>query len=401
MVDIQKEKIRNLVSSVYDIQKLRIATGNRIVQSFNIQMGQEPQTKQEDMDENTVKLIETLRSEYKRIADAYVDKQYSEVLTSGDSKDKRKNSYNAKKSGKTAIAKTEISKEKLPAGVDKVELKVVSLAKNASIDTVIKSMTTNENAGINVIKTKLDYELIGTYVDLLETEERMLKVLSKEVEKHPMWDGFFKDVKGCGALMAAMCIAYFDIHRARHVSSFWKYAGLDTVDVVKEDGSIINEGRAARHAKFTEIEYVDKNGETKTKHGLGYNPVLKTKLVGVLGSCLLKAGLRTVKDEKGKPILDANGNKQQTASSKYVECYLDYLHRLNNRSDSEELTAAHKYAMANRYMIKQFIRDLWVTWRSYEGYEVSKPYEVDKLGYKPHKYNEYHDRIADKTKKVV
>ena len=92
MADIQKEKIRNLVSSVYDIQKLRIATGNRIVQSFNIQMGQEPQTKQEDLEEETAKLIEKLRSEYKRITDAYVDKQYSEVSTSGESKNKRKNS---------------------------------------------------------------------------------------------------------------------------------------------------------------------------------------------------------------------------------------------------------------------------------------------------------------------
>ena len=399
MVDIQKEKIRNLVSSVYDIQKLRIATGNRIVQSFNIQMGQEPQTRQEDMDENTVKLIEALRTEYKRITDAYVNKHYSEVLTSGNSKDKRKNSYNTKKSGKTAISKSSMDEEKLPDGVDKIEYKVITLTKNASIDTVIKSMTTNDNAGINMIKTKLDYELIGTYVDLLETEERTLKILSKEVEKHPMWNEFFKDVKGCGALMAAICIAYFDIHRARHVSSFWKYAGLDTVDVVKEDGTIVNEGRAAKHAKFTEIEYVDKNGELKTKHGLGYNPILKTKLVGVLGGCILKSGLRTVKDENGKPVLDADGNKQQTASSKYVQCYLDYLHRLNNRVNSKELTAAHKHSMANRYMIKMFIRDLWVTWRAYEGYEVSKPYEVDKLGYKPHKYNEYHDRVANKSKK--
>lgn len=402
MVDTQKEKIRNLVSSIYDIQKLRIATGNRIVQSFNTQMGQEPQTKQEEMEEDTIKLINALRSEYKRITDAYIDKQYSETFSSGDSKDKRRNSYNnVKNSGKTSIEKLEVTEGVIPDGVDKVEIKVVTLSKNASIDSVIKSMTTNENSGINIIKNKLDYELIGTYVDLLEIEERTLKILSKEVEKHPMWNVFFKDVKGCGALMAAVCISYFDIHKARHVSSFWKYAGLDTVDVVKEDGTIVNEGRAAKHAKFNEFEYVDKYGELKTKHGLGYNPVLKTKLVGVLGSCLLKAGLRTLKDENGKAVLDDNGNKQQIASSTYVQCYLDYMHRLNNRADNDSLTQAHKHAMANRYMIKMFIRDLWVTWRKYEGYEVSKPYEVEKLGYKPHKYNEYHDRVAKEKREVV
>ena len=154
MADIQKEKIRNLVSSVYDIQKLRIATGNRIVQSFNIQMGQEPQTKQEDLEEETAKLIETLRSEYKRITDAYVDKRYSEVLTSGESKDKRKNKYSTTKtSGKTKITKEEVDKDKLPKGVDKEEIKVITLSKNASIDSVIKAMTTDENAGINMIKS--------------------------------------------------------------------------------------------------------------------------------------------------------------------------------------------------------------------------------------------------------
>lgn len=115
---------------MYDIQKLRIATGNRIVQSFNIQMGQEPQTKQEDLEEETAKLIETLRSEYKRITDAYVDKQYSEVVTSGESKDKKKNKYSTTKtSGKTKITKTEVDKDKLPKGVDKEEIKVVTLSK--------------------------------------------------------------------------------------------------------------------------------------------------------------------------------------------------------------------------------------------------------------------------------
>jgi hypothetical protein len=119
--------------------------------------------------------------------------------------------------------------------------------------------------------------------------------------------------------------------------------------------------------------------------------------VGVLGSCLLKAGLRSIKDDKGNPVLDENGNKQYITSSKYAQCYVDYLHRLNNRADKDTLTDAHKHSMANRYMIKMFIRDLWVTWREYENYEVSEPYEVAKLGYKPHKYNEYHERVAKET----
>lgn len=40
--------------------------------------------------------------------------------------------------------------------------------------------------------------------------------------------------------------------------------------------------------------------------------------------------------------------------------------------------------MARRYMIKEFLRDLWVNWRKLEGLEVTEPYEVAKLSMKPH-----------------
>ena len=74
--DTQKQKIRNLVSGIYDIQKLRIAIGNRVVQSFNIQMGQKPSESQEEMEKEVQSMIKKLRSEYNRITDAYIDKSY-------------------------------------------------------------------------------------------------------------------------------------------------------------------------------------------------------------------------------------------------------------------------------------------------------------------------------------
>lgn len=361
ITDIQKEKIRNLISGIYDIQKLRIATGNRIVQSFNIQMGQEPSTRQEDLEEDTQKMIERLRNEYKKITDAYVNKYY-EV----ESKDKDK------------------------------EVITVKLAKNMSVEKIIDKMNEDKNSGVQTIKSKLDYDLMRSYAELCNSEETQLKVLEKEVKAHYLWDKFFKDVKGCGTLMAAVCLAYFDIDKARHVSSFWKYAGLDTVAVTTSDGQVIREGRARRHASITEVEYTDAEGNTQTKKSLGYNPIVKTKLVGVLGDCMLKAGLRSEKDEKGKAKVDADGNKIRYAmpDAKYVSIYLDYLTRLNNRVDTKEFNDLHKHRMAVRYMIKQFLRDLWVIWRTSEGYRISEPYEVAKLGMKPHKYNEAHYRMA-------
>lgn len=339
IIDLQKEKLRNLISGYYDIQKLRIATGNRIVQSFNIQMGQKPQKSQKDIEKETQSMIQKLRTEYTRITDAYLEG--------------------------SCIVKIGTGKNK--------ETKTILVKKAKSVDKVINQLNENDDADVVLIRNKLDYNLMSTYIDLLANEETMKKIVSKEVEKHPMWDAFFKDVIGCGPLMSAVCIAYFDIEKARHVSSFWKYAGLDTVDVQKEDGTHVREGRAKRHTEM--IEYTSSTGEIKEKRSITYNPLLKTKLIGVLGPSFLK-----------KP------------GCKYEQIYRDYHNRLDNRSDSDQLSDLRKYNMSIRYMIKQFLRDCWVTWRALEGYEVTEPYEVAKLGMKPHKYNEYHERMALDTK---
>ena len=74
--------------------------------------------------------------------------------------------------------------------------------------------------------------------------------------------------------MAGVIIAYLDPKRARHVSSFWKYAGLDV-----DKGS----GRSRREEHLVERDYIDRNGDAKTRLGVTYNPFLKTKLMGVLG----------------------------------------------------------------------------------------------------------------------
>ena len=370
-MDLQREKIRILVNGIYDIQKLRISTGNRIVQSFNIQMGQKPSTRQEDMDSEASSLINSLRSDYKRITDAYVAKEY--LLNKGNS---------------SIVTKKAEPKN----GADRSEFVTIQLKKNAKIKDIIQSM--NENSDALVIKNEYDYNLMKHYMELSDSEEGMVKDLEKEVTKHPMWNAFFKDVKGCGVLMAAVCLTYLDVNKARHVSSFWKYAGLDTVDIVKEDGSIVNEGRTAKKAHNVEQIYIDKDGNEQTKMGLGYNPSLKTKLIGVLAPCLLKAGLRVIKGDDKKPILDDDGNKQYTISSKYTQLYLDYRNRLDHRRDTKDYSDLHKYNMSIRFMTKQFLRDMWVTGRALEGYKVSEPYEVAKLGNPPHGHNEYHERIA-------
>lgn len=288
-MDIQKNRIRNLVNGVYDIQKLRISTGNRIVASLR------PETDTANEDEAT-SMVKLITDEYTRITDLYVS------------------AFSGRGSVEKSIAKLD------PAP--------------------------------DLIKSRIDYELVQQYLRLVEAEDAMVKIVEREVKTHPMWDAFFKDVKGCGPLMSAVCIAYFDPHKARHASSFWRYAGLDVQPT--ESGEMRGVGRW-----YTEMRpYMDKDGDTKERKSLTYNPFLKTKLVGVLGSAFLRA-----------------------RDSYYGKVYYDYKNRMEQR---ENLSPIVRHRRATRYAVKMFLRDMWVVWRELEGLEVTEPYEVAKLGHKPH-----------------
>jgi len=284
---MDKTIIRNLVRGFYDVQKLRISTGNRIVANFHAKLGREPGQKLEEMDPESKKILDQLVQEAKLIT--------------------------------TAIAE-----------------------KNSKPGTVIK-----KHEGI--IDDEIEYELVIDYLVLLETEERYAKTIEKAVKQFPIWQHFLSGVKGCGPLMAAVIISELDPHKARHVSSFWKYAGLDVTN---------GEGRSRRKEHLVEVEYVNKSGELTTRKSITFNPFLKTKLIGVLGTSFLRS------------------------KSPYSEIFYDYRARLENHPQHNNKTPMHRKNMAIRYMVKMFLKDLWVAWRTLEGLPVTTDYAEAKLGLK-------------------
>lgn len=224
---------------------------------------------------------------------------------------------------------------------------------------------------LKYIKSAFDYSLIEQYKSLRDQEEETNKLVSKLVKEHPMWGRFFADVKGCGTTMAAICIAYLDIHKARYVSSFWSYAGVGTRTA--EDGSVV----AMSKKSTIEVEYVDSEGNIKTKKSIGYNEFLHTKLLGVLGDSFVKQG------------------------DVYRKVYDDYKNRYLNKPDWQTQKGtlrlrAHRAAI--RQVIKAFLRDLWVEWRTYEGYEIPLSYAEAHLGMAPHGYNEADGRLTANQK---
>lgn len=404
--DVLKQQIRCLIANVYDLQKLRISAGNRLVQSFYLQLGVAPSTSPDDVDKEEKKMIDRLKAEYKRITDAVAEN-------------------------------------------------------NKSIKSNIKALRESDEEGkrLTLIRNDQDFKLIESYTYLLKAEEESTKSLDKYVKQHKLWDAFFADIKGCGTLMSAVCIAYLDPYVAKYPSSFFRYCGMDTVqdedkdgnklylekvegvvtgvkvreaygyynsegqyfgkvqmtDNLSDEGNILFKGEdgglyeqrqltkvvdgqemliyeevesgkeyvgdvvVSQHGRKmgdTEmVEYVDAEGNRKLKRNITYNPFVKTKLMGVLTGCLIKA-----KD----PV--------------YSKIYYDYKARLDNSPRYEGYTPAHKNMMAQRYMIKQFLRNLHTEWRHLEGLPIYEPYEVEKLGNKPHHLNERQHKLAQDYK---
>ncbi|MDI9433109.1 MAG: hypothetical protein QM570_15440 [Planctomycetota bacterium] len=299
---------KSLVRTLYDMQHERIQTGNRICAEIKNRLGQRPGMSEKELEKEAQDYLKRARAEYKRITDAFVLNQAHKYLK-----------------------------------VDFGDYEIIT------------------DAGMLVF--------VELYEEQLGHEEHMAKVIGKLVAQHPLWPAFLEHVRGCGPLMSAVILAEFDPHKARHVSSFWKYAGLD----VAGDGR----GRSRRSEHLVERDYIDKDGKAAKRQGVTFNPFLKTKMVGVLGSSFIK---------------------QPAEECKYRQVYDDYKHRLEShplygvqndeRRKAEAKAQKKKYApvghrhnMAIRYAVKMFLADLWLAWRLLEGLPVTPTYHEAVLGH--------------------
>tara|TARA_R100000664_G_C2717425_1_gene112017 strand:+ start:34 stop:894 length:861 start_codon:yes stop_codon:yes gene_type:complete len=197
------------------------------------------------------------------------------------------------------------------------------------------------------ISTFSEIALIEMYDSLMEAEQDAEKRIQQAVKEFAIYTEFLEDVKGCGPMMSAVVISQFNIHKAEYPSSLHAYAGLDVVN---------GKGRSRQKEHLVDQTYTDKEGKEQTKKGISFNPFVKTKLVGVLGSSFIKAG------------------------GPYREVYDNYKTRLQNMPAHAEKTKGHIHNMAVRYMVKRFLTDLYKAWRALEGLPVAPEYSEAKLG---------------------
>ena len=299
---IGRESIRAIVRGVYDLQKMRIETGNRLVAAFKSKLGIQPGEKEEEAEKEVVDLLDQIKISFDNITEG--------VLTIPTMK-----SFQQK-----------LGKLKEPT----------------------------------LISSYAELTLSAQYFQLLRDEQEQFKRLGDLVSEFPIWTHFLEGVRGVGPAMAGVIISEIDIHKAEYPSSLWAYAGLDVVQVTDENtGEIRGEGRSRRAAHLIDLEYLDKDGNTATRKSITYNPWLKTKLMGVLGTIFVK---------------------QPADKSPYRKAYDDYKFRLANHPKWAERSKGHRHQAAIRYAVKRFLVDLYRVWRELENLPVAPEYAEAKLG---------------------
>lgn len=170
---LAKRQLRAAVRAAYDLQKLRMACGLRIVANLKAKLGVKPGVKEDEMtDKAKLNYINQIRKSYKRITDGVVGNMPT------------------------------------PAKFEK------------------------ESMGDELITAFAELTLVNLYETLLQAEETQFKLLKPIISKFPIWNKFLKGIRGVGPAMAGVIIAEIDITKAKYPSSLWMYAGLD----VAEDG---------------------------------------------------------------------------------------------------------------------------------------------------------------------
>lgn len=160
-----KTILKTMVRGAYDVQKLRIQMGNRVVANFRGKLGIQPSTKEEESENpDAKKVLDVLRKNYVKITD-------------GITKFPRRTSFK----------------------------------------------------GNEVISNYTELCLLKQYVDLEDAEEMHFKLLKNSLKDYPIYTDFLESVKGVGPAMAAVIISEIDIEKAKYASSLHKLAGLDVV----------------------------------------------------------------------------------------------------------------------------------------------------------------------------
>lgn len=206
-------------------------------------------------------------------------------------------------------------------------------------------------------KQKQSLSVQGWMLEKLESEA--LKGVKSELKKFKIYNDWLKDQKGVGPAMAGVILSSIDIYRAQTPSAIFMYCGLGVVD-----------GKIQKRVK----------GEK-----LGYNPWVKSKLLKVMGDCMIKSNspwrdfydnYKTRKKNTIVPVCGACKGDGKFGKDDCKNCGGSGKDAPWGKSD------AHRHQASIRYMVKMFLVELYNQWREVEGLPVAPTYQEAYLNIK-------------------
>lgn len=360
-----------MVRGAYALQKLRIQTGLRLCANFRQKLKIEEDEEEEQEDElgaKAVKLIDELKAIYARLTDG--------------------------------------------------------VARN-------RTLPKREGfVGEGVVSDFTELVLIHQYQGIERQEREQFRLLGEALELVPIYTAWLHNQVGIGPALAAVLVTWFDVRKAERPSQFWAFAGLDVAPVLSKIICKVGAGdaeewwwvqansvqqseedavrqhqmhgpfqseedarqdqyrvcggglaRSRRKQHLVEREYIDRNGETKTKLSTTFDPWLQSRLLGVLGGSLLRSG------SPYRKYYDQYRHRIETDTARPKGTLLDKkkMRAAGQIDEAEKLwhpLRIHRASM--RYMVKQFVADFWRQWRLTEGLPVVPTYHEAVQGHKHH-----------------
>lgn len=198
-----------------------------------------------------------------------------------------------------------------------------------------------------------------------EKAEELLKQIGKVLKEFPIYTEFLAKVKGVGDASAGWIISAYDIYRADTVSKMWQFTGVNPGMV---QGKKRIEGKAKGEFTIVTTDQMVRGDKLTAGFVSPFNTRLRAAMVGVLADSFIKC------------------------KSEYAVYYYQYKARLeqsarkvggNDDAKSwSEVSKGHRDRAAKRYMIKMFLKDLYVQWRTLHGLPTRMPYAEEYLGKK-------------------
>lgn len=204
-----------------------------------------------------------------------------------------------------------------------------------------------------------------------DQEKEIEKSLKKVLKRFPIYTEWLLNVKGVGTIAAAQIIGNIDIHKATTVSKIWQYCGLNPSMVVGKKRVENKDGTFKLVPSTTMIR-----GDKLTAGFVApFNKNMRTALCGVLADGFIKAQAPYAM-EHYYPY------KERLAQSENITEEIRKAGAKAEKLAWKDAKPAHRDRAAKRKMIKMFLADLYVAWRTIEGLEVRPSYQEQYLGHK-------------------